>query len=134
LLLNYTWTGRALRAVAQQPTVASIVGVDVKRAALVAFGLGGALAAGAGGLMGTMFLMQPSIGGAIALKAFTVVILGGMGNIYGAVGAGLILGLAESFAAGFIGNQWKDIVAFVLVIAVLLFKPEGLFGNSAVRA
>jgi branched-chain amino acid transport system permease protein len=134
ILLTYTWTGRALRAVAQQPTVASIVGVDVKRTAIVAFCLGGALAAGAGGLMGTIFLMQPSIGGAIALKAFTVVILGGMGNIYGAIGAGLILGVSESFAAGFMGNQWKDIVAFVLVIAVLLVKPSGLFGSSAVRA
>lgn len=134
LLLNYTWTGRALRAVAQQPTVASIVGVDVQRTAMSAFAIGSGLAAGAGALMGTVFLMGPATGGPITLKAFTVVILGGMGNIYGAIGAGLLLGLTESFAAGFLGNQWRDSVAFLLVIAVLLLRPSGLFGSSATRA
>jgi branched-chain amino acid transport system permease protein len=134
LLLRYTWTGRALRAVAQQPTVASIVGVDVQRTAMAAFAIGGALAAGAGALMGTVFLMAPAIGGPIVLKAFTVVILGGMGNIYGAIGAGLLLGVVESFAAGFLGNQWRDAVAFLMVVAVLQLRPSGLFGSSAVRA
>ena len=134
VLLHYTWMGRTLRAVAQQPTVASIVGVDVRRAAMIAFALGGALAAGAGALMGSIFLMQPSIGGSISLKAFTAVILGGMGNVYGSIGAGLILGMAESFTAGFLGNQWKDIVAFVLVVLVLLLRPSGLFSRAAVRA
>ncbi|MCO5093154.1 branched-chain amino acid ABC transporter permease [Bosea sp. (in: a-proteobacteria)] len=134
LLLTYTWTGRALRAVAQQPTVAKIVGVDVNRIAMSAFAIGSALAAGAGALMGTVFTMGPSIGGAIALKAFTVVILGGMGNIYGAIGAGLLLGIAESFTAGFLGSQWRDAVAFLMVIAVLLLRPNGLFGFSAKRA
>lgn len=134
LFLTYTWTGRALRAVAQQPTVAKIVGVDVNRIAMAAFAIGSALAAGAGALMGTVFTMGPSIGGAIALKAFTVVILGGMGNIYGAIGAGLLLGISESFAAGFLGSQWRDAVAFIMVIAVLLLRPSGLFGFTAKRA
>lgn len=134
LLLHYTWTGRALRAVAQQPTVASIVGIDIKRTAMVAFVLGGGLAAGAGALMGSVFLMQPSIGGSISLKAFTAVILGGMGNVYGSIGAGLLLGMAESFTAGFLGNQWRDIVAFVLVVAVLMLRPSGLFSRNVSRA
>lgn len=134
LFLNYTWTGRALRAVAQQRTVASIVGIDVTRVGLIAFALSGALAAGAGGLMGTIFLMQPTMGAILALKAFTVVILGGMGSVYGAVAAGMMLGITESLAAGFLGNQLKDIVAFALVVAVLLIKPSGLFGSSAARA
>lgn len=134
VLLHYTWMGRTLRAVAQQPTVASIVGVDVKRTAMLAFVLGGALAAGAGALMGSVFLMQPSIGGSVSLKAFTAVILGGMGNVYGSIGAGLILGMAESFTAGFLGNQWKDIVAFVLVVAVLMLRPSGLFSRNTARA
>lgn len=134
LLLTYTWTGRALRAVAQQPTVAKIVGVDVNRTAMAAFAIGSSLAAGAGALMGTVFTMGPFIGGAIALKAFTVVILGGMGNIYGAVGAGLLLGICESFTAGLLGSQWRDAVAFIMVIAVLLLRPNGLFGISTKRA
>ncbi|UXT85222.1 branched-chain amino acid ABC transporter permease [Agrobacterium tumefaciens] len=134
ILLNHTWTGRSLRAVAQQPTVASIVGVNVKLVAVIAFAIGSGLAAGAGGLMATVFMMSPTIGGPIALKAFTVVILGGMGNIPGAIAAGLLLGVTESFASGLLGNEWRDIVAFLFVIAVLLFRPNGIFSNSAVRA
>jgi branched-chain amino acid transport system permease protein len=101
---------------------------------MIAFGLAGAMAAGAGALMGTIFLMQPTIGGAITLKAFTVVILGGMGNVNGVIGAGLLLGVVESFAAGLVGNQWKDIVAFALVIAVLMLRPQGLFNIKSARA
>jgi branched-chain amino acid transport system permease protein len=134
VLLRYTWMGRTLRAVSQQPTVASIVGVDVDRVAMIAFGVASAMAAGAGALMGTIFLMQPTIGGAITLKAFTVVILGGMGNVNGVIGAGLLLGVVESFAAGLVGNQWKDIVAFALVIAVLMLRPQGLFNIKSARA
>lgn len=134
VVLRYTWTGRALRATAQQPTVASIVGVDTKKVAVMAFAMGCGLAAGAGALMGTIFMMSPTIGGPLTLKAFTVVILGGMGNIPGAIIAGLLLGITESFAAGFLGNQWRDTVAFLFVIAVLVLRPNGIFNSSAARA
>lgn len=134
LLLHHTWMGRSLRAVSQQSTVASLVGIDTNRVAMVTFAIGAALAAGAGVLMGSVFLMQPTIGGMIALKSFTVVILGGMGNVYGAVGAGLLLGAAESLTAGLVTNEFKDIVAFLLVILVLLLRPSGLFGRATARA
>jgi branched-chain amino acid transport system permease protein len=133
LVLRHTWAGRALRAAAQNPTVASLAGIDVERVAIGTFAVGTALAAAAGVLMGAVFLMQPGIGSMIALKGFTVVILGGMGNFYGAVGAGFLLGIAESLTAGYLTNEFKDIVAFLLVIAVLLVRPAGLFGRSLVK-
>jgi branched-chain amino acid transport system permease protein len=133
LVLRHTWAGRALRAAAQNPIVASLAGIDIERVAIGTFAIGAALAAAAGVLMGAVFLMQPGIGSMIALKAFTVVILGGMGNFYGAVGAGFLLGVAESLTAGYLTNEFKDIVAFLLVIAVLLLRPAGLFGRSLVK-
>ncbi|MCP1335129.1 MAG: branched-chain amino acid ABC transporter permease [Alphaproteobacteria bacterium] len=136
LVLRYTWTGRALRAVAQHPTVATLSGVDVNRVALATFAIGAALAAGAGVMMSSVFMVQPAVGNTIALKAFTVVILGGMGNIYGAVAAGLLLGIVESFVSGYISNEAREIVGFALVILVLMVQPSGLFsfGKAVDRA
>lgn len=136
LVLRYTWTGRALRAVAQHPTVATLSGVDVNRVAVATFAIGAALAGGAGILMSTVFMVHPTIGNMIALKAFTVVVLGGMGNIYGAVAAGLLLGVLESFVSGYVSNEMRDVVGFAMVILVLLVQPNGLFsfGKSLDRA
>jgi len=132
-ILRYTWTGRSLRAAAQNSVVASLVGVDINKVAAATFATGAALAAGAGVLMGSVFMMQPSTGSMIALKAFTVVILGGMGSVYGAVGAGFLLGIVESLTAGYVANELKDVVAFLIVILVLLFRPQGLFGTALVK-
>src|SRR5208282_1031804 len=134
LVLRYTWTGRSLRAMSQHPTMAQLCGVDVGRTGLVTFVLGAALAGTAGVLMSSVFLVQPGIGSMIVLKAFTVVILGGMGNIYGAVAAGLLLGVVEAFTSGFLNNMMRDIVGFAIVILVLLFRPQGIFGRSVERA
>ncbi|MBI3455571.1 MAG: branched-chain amino acid ABC transporter permease [Candidatus Rokubacteria bacterium] len=134
LLVRHTWMGLSLRAVSQNPSAASLMGVDVNGVAAVTFAVGSALAAAAGTLIGSVFLMQPTMGSMVVLKAFTVVILGGMGNVYGAVGAGLLLGVTESLTAGFLTNDFKDVVAFVVVVLVLLFRPVGLFGRSAERA
>jgi branched-chain amino acid transport system permease protein len=134
VLVRHTWLGLALRAAAQNPAAAGLMGVDVNRIAAATFAVGSALAAAAGVLMGSVFLMQPTMGGAIVLKAFTVVILGGLGNVYGAVGAGLLLGITESLTAGYLTNDFKDIVAFLMVVLVLLFRPSGLFGQSVERA
>lgn len=134
LVLRYTWTGRSLRAMSQHPTVAQLCGVDVGRTGLVTFVIGAALAGTAGVLMSSIFLVQPGIGSMIVLKAFTVVILGGMGNVYGAVAAGLLLGIVESFTSGFLNNMMRDIVGFAIVIIVLLFRPQGIFGRSVERA
>jgi branched-chain amino acid transport system permease protein len=133
LLVRNTWMGLSLRAVSQNPGAASLMGVDVNRVAAATFAIGTGLAAAAGVLMGSVFLMQPTMGSMVVLKSFTVVILGGMGNVYGAVGAGLLLGITESLTAGFLTNDFKDIVAFLMVVLVLLVRPSGLFGRRAER-
>lgn len=134
LALRYTWAGRSLRAMSQQPAMAALCGVDVRRVALVTFVVGGALAGAAGALMGSVHVMQPAAGSMVVLKAFTVVILGGMGNVYGAVTAALSLGVVEAITAGYVSNLLKDVVGFVVVILVLLFRPQGIFGRAIERA
>jgi branched-chain amino acid transport system permease protein len=136
LVLVRTWLGRSLRAVSQNASTAAVLGVNVSRVASITFAIGGALAASAGLLMSTIYVLHPAVGSMIALKAFTVVILGGMGNVYGAVAAGLLLGVTESLTAGLLFNEARDIVGFGLVIAILLFQPNGLFnfGRSYERA
>jgi len=133
LLVRRTWMGLSLRAVAQNPATASLMGIDVNAVAAATFGIGTALAAGAGVLIGSVFLMQPTMGSMVVLKSFTVVILGGMGNVYGAVGAGVLLGITESLTAGFLTNDFKDILAFLVVVLVLLLRPAGLFGQQVER-
>jgi branched-chain amino acid transport system permease protein len=133
-VLRYTWTGRSLRAMAQHATVARLCGVKVERVAVVTFMVGAALAGIAGMLMSSIFLVYPIVGNMIALKAFTVVILGGMGNVAGAAAAGLLLGITESLTSGYVGNAMRDIVGFVFVILVLLFRPQGLFGKAVERS
>lgn len=134
LVLRYTWTGRSLRAMAQHPTVARLCGVKTGRVAVVTFMVGTALAGVAGMLMSSVFLVYPIIGSMIVLKAFTVVILGGMGNVGGAAAAGLMLGVAESLTSAYIANGARDGVGFVLVVLALLFRPQGLFGRAVERS
>lgn len=134
LVLRYTWTGRSLRAMSQHATVARLCGVRVERVAVVTFMVGAALAGVAGLLMSSVFLVHPLIGNMIVLKAFTVVILGGMGNVAGAAAAGLLLGVAESFTSAYLANSLRDIIGFVMVIAVLLFRPQGLLGKAVERS
>jgi branched-chain amino acid transport system permease protein len=134
LVLRYTWTGRSLRAMAQHQTVARLCGVQVERVAVVTFMVGAGLAGVAGMLMSSVFLVYPIVGNMIALKAFTVVILGGMGNVAGAAVAGLVLGIVESLTSAYIANSMRDVVGFIVVILVLLFRPQGLFGKSVDRS
>ncbi|MDA8251125.1 MAG: branched-chain amino acid ABC transporter permease [Rhodospirillales bacterium] len=134
LLLRFTWTGRALRAMAQHPTLAQISGIDIRRVAVVTFAAAAALAGAAGALMSSVLLVQPTSGNLMVLKAFTVVILGGMGSVAGAVVAGLGLGIVESLVSAYLGNGLRDIVGFLVVIAVLLVRPQGLLGRVTARA
>lgn len=134
VVLKYTWTGRSLRAMAQHSMVARLCGVRVERVAVVTFIVGAALAGIAGMLMSSVFFVYPIVGNMIALKAFTVVILGGMGNVAGAAVAGLLLGVTESLTSAYIANSMRDVVGFVIVILVLLFRPQGLFGKSTDRS
>jgi branched-chain amino acid transport system permease protein len=133
-VLRFTWSGRAVRALAQNSVIAQVCGVDVRRVAALTFAIGAALAGFAGVMMATIYTLNPMSGDMFTLKAFTVVILGGLGSIPGAIVAGLLLGVTESLVAGYLGNGFRDIVGFTLVIAVLVLRPQGLFGTRLERS
>jgi branched-chain amino acid transport system permease protein len=131
LALTRTRIGTALRAVAVDPVAAGLVAIDVRWAAGLAFALGGALAATGGVLLSMYLTFSANIGVIFTMKALIVVIMGGVGNVLGALVAGLILGLAESFVATF-GDPGLTLAAtYAIFLSVLLFKPEGLFGRAA---
>lgn len=134
LLIQKTKLGRAMRATFQDATAASLVGINTASIYASTFALGSALAATSGMLLGSIYVAQASIGGLISLKAFVVVILGGMGNFAGAILGGLILGVAESLWGGFVETGTVDMVGFALVILILFFRPYGLFSVRAERA
>ena len=131
LLLRKTKLGKAIRATSQNRKGAMIVGIDVERMDMISFGIGSALAAAAGTLWvvsGQVF--NPYIGSIRAIKAFSIIILGGLGSIPGAIVGGLLYGIAENGAAYFLGGIWKDSISFLILIIVLIFRPTGLFGES----
>jgi branched-chain amino acid transport system permease protein len=139
LFVNRTRMGTAIRAVAQDPDTASLMGVAVNRVIALTFFVGGAM----GGLAGVLFglnysLVNPYSGFVPGLKAFTAAVLGGIGNIPGAVLGGMVLGLVEAFAASYLsiltngafGAEYKDLFAFVILILILIFRPKGLLGEK----
>jgi branched-chain amino acid transport system permease protein len=130
VLLRHTFMGRAMRATFSQRDAALLVGVDTDRTAAITFVLGSGMAALAGALLGSIFLVYPSMGGMAVLKAFIVVIMGGLGNIMGAIAGGLLLGIAEGLVAGFVSSDYSEAIGFVIVILVLLLKPQGIFGRA----
>src|SRR6218665_1045836 len=121
-------------ALAAHATVAQIAGVNVRFVALVTFAVSAALAGLAGALMSGVFLVQPGNGAMLVMKAFTAIILAGMGSVGGAVVAGLALGIIEALVSGYIGNGMRDMAGFFLVILMLLLRPQGLFGQSTERS
>jgi len=134
LMIMKTRMGKAMRATAQDPEVAALLGIDINRIAEMTFIIGGALAGAAGALIGPIFLIYPAMGLMACLKAFVVVILGGLGNVVGAVAAGFALGVIESLGAGFISSAYKDFFAFLVLILVLWARPEGILGKTAKKA
>jgi branched-chain amino acid transport system permease protein len=136
--VNRTKLGRGMQAVSQDPDTARLMGINVDRIIVVAFILGAVLAAVAGVAHGLQNQnIDFRIGFLAGLKAFTAAVLGGIGNIQGAVLGGLVLGVVEAFATQFIpgqfgGSAWKDVWAFVLLIVVLVFRPQGLLGARVV--
>ena len=128
LVMTRTRTGRAMRAVSQNPSLARVAGVDVDRVIRVTWLLGGALACVAGWMIGLLVQIRPSMGLDMLLPIFAAAILGGIGSVTGAVLGGLIVGVAEAATVGIIGAEWRAAVAFVILIAVLLVRPNGLFG------
>jgi branched-chain amino acid transport system permease protein len=129
--LKKTKTGREMRATSQNRKGAMLVGINVERMDILSFGIGCALAAAAGTLWvvsGQVF--NPYMGSIPAVKAFAIIILGGLGSIPGAIIGGLLYGIAENGAAYFLGGVWKDATSFIILIIVLVIRPTGLFGES----
>jgi branched-chain amino acid transport system permease protein len=132
--INRSKTGRAIRAVAQDSETAGLMGVNINRVITVTFLIGGLLAGAAGLLFSWSFgVTRFQIGFLPGIKAFTAAVLGGIGNIRGALMGGLLLGVFENVAAGCFGVQWRDVVAFLILVLVLLFRPTGLLGDKETR-
>lgn len=128
--MQSTRLGRGLRATFQDPDTAALMGISVERVYGFTFAGGTALAAAGGALLGMVFLITPTMGEVAVLKAFTVVILGGLGNFFGAAVAGLLVGLVESTSATYLSAGYKDAVAFVILLVVLVARPQGILGRA----
>jgi branched-chain amino acid transport system permease protein len=135
LFINRTRYGRGVRAVAQNPETAALMGVNQDRVIMLIFVLGGIMA-GAASLLWSMRLgfTYNEVGFILGLKAFTAAVLGGIGNLRGALLGGLLLGVVEVYTATLTTSSWEDVVAFVILIIVLMFRPTGLLGESLGRA
>ncbi|HXN54939.1 MAG TPA: branched-chain amino acid ABC transporter permease [Myxococcales bacterium] len=134
LLIARTRLGRQLRAVAEDPRAARVLGVNVDRVIAAAFFLSSALGGAAGVLFGLAFnSISPDVGRSVELKGLAVIILGGMGSITGAVVAGFAIGLIEVFTVARFGSSFRDAVSFTVLFLVLLARPRGLFGQAAAR-
>ena len=127
--LNHTRAGSALRAVAVSPQAAGLVGIDVPRVAAIAFALGGSVTAIGGALISTFITLDGSVGVVFTMKALIIVILGGVGDIRGALFAALILGIVETSVATLIDPGLTLAAAYLIFVLILLFRPEGLFGR-----
>jgi branched-chain amino acid transport system permease protein len=131
VLLTMTDTGRAIRAVAKERTGAALVGIEVNHVYAVTFGIGAACLAVAACLLLPFFYVNPRVGNAFVLVAFTIVVLGGMGSVPGALLGGLFIGVVESLSGLYLGDSLGQIGIFLIFILVLLFRPTGLFGAKA---
>ncbi|RJF83356.1 branched-chain amino acid ABC transporter permease [Azospirillum cavernae] len=129
LFFNKTLTGKAMLATSHNRLAAQLVGIDVKRVVLASFALSAALGAVGGAVVAPITFSYTEMGIMLGLKGFTAAVLGGLGHGPGAVAGGLIVGVAEALGAGYISSAYKDAVAFVIILAVLLFMPNGLFGK-----
>ena len=130
ILLTRTAIGRSMRAVSENPQLAGVVGIEVRQIIRVVWLLGAGLAAVAGVTAGVLVQIRPQMGFDLLLPLFAAAILGGIGSVPGAMLAGLIVGLSEAIAVQLVGAEWRAAIAFVILVAVLLFRPQGLFGRA----
>jgi branched-chain amino acid transport system permease protein len=130
LLINRTKLGKAMRATFQDRDAAALMGVNIQFIYMATFAVGSSLAAAAGALLGPVYVISPQMGNLASLKAFAIVILGGLGSIVGATIGGFMLALAEELGAGYVSSGYRDAMGFLIIIAVLLFKPTGLFARA----
>jgi branched-chain amino acid transport system permease protein len=134
-VVNRSKMGRGIRATAQDPEAAVLMGVNIDNIVRMTFLFGGAMAGVAAMLYAIEFEnTQYNVGFVLGIKAFTAAVLGGIGNIRGALLGGVILGLIENWGAIFVGSEWKDVIAFVVLVVVLMFRPTGILGESLQRA
>lgn len=129
LFFDHTLFGKAMRAASQSTTAAQLVGIDVTKVLVASFALSAALGALAGALVTPITLTRFDVGLMLGLKGFAATMLGGLGSPYGALAGGLLLGLAEALAGGYISSGYQDAVAFLLILALLILRPAGLFGR-----
>ena len=131
--IRLTATGKAIRATAQHPEAAQTLGIEINRIYTIAFGIGAALAGAAGALLISIFPAFPTVGYQPVLKSFAVVILGGLGNIPGAIAGGFLLGIVEAYAIFFMSAGWQSVITPLIIILVLVFRPQGLFTAQGER-
>ena len=129
ILVQKTRMGKAMRATAQDPMTAGLMGIEANRVIAYTFAIGSALAAAGGILFGLTYSINFFIGYQAGLKAFIAAVLGGIGNIPGAMVGGLVLGVVEALGAGYVSGTWKDVIAFGILVVVLIFRPSGLLGE-----
>jgi branched-subunit amino acid ABC-type transport system permease component len=130
LLLTYTKLGKAIRAVADGISLAEISGINSNLVISAVFAIGSALAAASGALIGMDTNLQPTMGFIITVKAFAAVVLGGLGNLYGAIAGAFLIGIAENLGVWYIQPVWKDSIAYGILILALFFRPSGIFGKK----
>jgi branched-chain amino acid transport system permease protein len=131
VFLRRTMVGSAIIAMAQNRDGAALVGIDATKVSVLTFAISGALAAVAATLFAPINLIYPAMGNLVIMKAFVIIILGGMGSIPGAIVGGMVIGFAESFGAFYVSTDYKDIIAFALLVLILSFRPQGLFPSGA---
>ncbi|MGZ4290002.1 MAG: branched-chain amino acid ABC transporter permease [Gaiellaceae bacterium] len=133
VLVNRTRTGKAMRATSYDREAAAMMGIDIDRVIVFTFVLGSALAGAAGVMFALRVPTTVSIGFVSGLKGFTAAVIGGIGSIPGAMAGGLILGFAESYTEGYVSTKWSDLVVFMILIAFMIFRPQGLLGRADIR-
>lgn len=129
-LLYRTRIGRALRAIAQNREGAAAIGLNADRITAFVFAVSGAMACAAGSLLGSLYAVESDMGSSPLLKSFVIVIFGGLGSVPGAIVGGILIGLLENLSGAYVSFAFKDVITFVVLIAVLLLRPAGLFGRS----
>jgi branched-chain amino acid transport system permease protein len=130
LVIKKTWVGRALRGAAQNRVGIQTAGIDVLRLDMLAFGVGVALAAAAGALLAPDFLVYPENGAISTFKGFEIIVIGGLGSVLGSIVGGVLLGVIEALGSVFVSAAYKDLYGFLLLIALLVLRPTGLFGEQ----
>lgn len=131
-MLHRTRLGLAIRAVAQNQDAARLMGIDLSYVRLATFAIGAGLGALAGGLLSATAPIYPEMGINPVLKAFVILVVGGVGNLWGAIAGGLLLGVLEVMVAGYISSQYQDVGTFLILVVVLLLRPNGLLGSAEI--